>query len=373
MVDPKKDPRRHCQPPEEWPIPGRRAWEAAMTKGDILEPGGAGADWAPLSRRKIAKGYARWLTWLETHQLLDARSAPATRITPERVQDYVADLQLINAPYTVLARVQELYQAIRVMAPNCDWAWLRRIEARVRHQAVSVRGKRQRMVPSESLLSYGAELMVTAEDLATGSLLKRACRFRDGLMIAVLAARPLRRRNFTRIEIDRHLVQVDGAYQLRFEGSETKTGEPIETPFPIALVPQLERYLTEFRPFLLGRTERECERSPQSASSLWISVHGVAMTEIGIYFAISQLTRKRFGHVVSPHLFRDSAATSIAIEDPEHVHIVRSVLGHSSLESGERHYIQARMLEASRRYQQRILELRRQPSVLIRPTEGARR
>jgi len=235
-----------------------------------------------------------------------------------------------------------------------------------------VRGKRQRMVPSESLLSYGAELMVTAEDLATGSLLKRACRFRDGLMIAVLAARPLRRRNFTRIEIDRHLVQVDGAYQLRFEGSETKTGEPIETPFPIALVPQLERYLTEFRPFLLGRTGRESERS-LSASSLWISVHGVAMTEIGIYFAISQLTRKRFGHVVSPHMFRDSAATSIAIEDPEHVHIVRSVLGHSSLESGERHYIQARMLEASRRYQQRILELRRQPSVLIRPTEGARR
>ena len=144
-----------------------------------------------------------------------------------------------------------------------------------------------------------------------------------------MAARPLRRRNFTRIEIDRHLVQVDGAYQLRFEGSETKTGEPIETPFPIALVPQLERYLTEFRPFLLGRTGRESERS-LSASSLWISVHGVAMTEIGIYFAISQLTRKRFGHVVSPHMFRDSAATSIAIEDPEHVHIVRSVLGHSS-------------------------------------------
>jgi hypothetical protein len=38
---------------------------------------------------------------------------PGTRITPERVQDYVADLRIINAPYTVLAGVQELYQAMR--------------------------------------------------------------------------------------------------------------------------------------------------------------------------------------------------------------------------------------------------------------------
>jgi hypothetical protein len=46
------------------------------------------------------------------------------------------------APYTVLARVQELYLAIRVMAPERDWAWLRWIEARVRHGAVLVRDKR---------------------------------------------------------------------------------------------------------------------------------------------------------------------------------------------------------------------------------------
>ena len=87
------------------------------------------------------------------------------------------------------------------------------------------------------------------------------------------------------------------------------------------------------------------------------------MTEIGIYFSISRLTKERFGHVVSPHLFRDSAATSIAVEDPEHVYVVHSVLGHITTQSGERHYIHARTLEASRRYQRRILELRRQSRV----------
>jgi hypothetical protein len=39
---------------------------------------------------------------------------------------------------------------------------------------------------------------------------------------------------------------------------------------------------------------------------------------------ICRLTRALFGHAVNPHLFRDSTATSIAIEDAEHVYIVRS-------------------------------------------------
>ena len=94
---------------------------------------------------------------------------------------------------------------------------------------------------------------------------------------------------------------------------------------------------------------------------LWISAHGAGMTEIGIYFRISQLTRARFGHVINPHLFRDCAATSIAVEDPEHVHIVQAILGHGGNQSGERYYIHAQTLEASRRYQQQILKLRREP------------
>jgi integrase/recombinase XerD len=359
-IDPKKDPARRCRPVELWPAPDRSAWEAAMNKGDVLEPQGGGAAWAPYSRSKIGKGYGRWLTWLDHRGLLDPDSEPAARITPDRVRDYVLELKNINAPYTVLARVQELYQAIRVVAPERDWAWLRRIEARVRHGSVSVRNKRQRVVASKTLISYGVQLMTTADRPESGSPVKRACRYRDGLMIALLAARPLRRRNFARIEIGQHLVRDDdGEYWIRFEGDETKTGEPIDTPVPAALVPRLERYLAEYRPFLLRRAEKRNHSSFGSDPALWIAVRGTAMTEIGIYFAISELTKERFGHVVNPHLFRDSAATSIAIEDPEHVLIVRNVLGHSSLRTAERYYMHAQTLEASRRYQQRILELRR--------------
>ena len=68
---------------------------------------------------------------------------------------------------------------------------------------------------------------------------------------------------------------------------------------------------------------------------------------------------QRFGHMINPHLFRDSAATSIAVEDPESTHITRSILGHDTLRTSERHYNHAQSLEALRQYQHRILELRR--------------
>jgi integrase/recombinase XerD len=269
-IDPKKDPARCCRPLEIWPGSDRRAWKAALHRGDVLEPSGVGADWAPHSRRKIAKGYGRWLTWLETRGLLDPRVDPAERVTAEHVRDYVVELRALNAPY-----MQELYQAIGAMAPERDWAWLRRIETRVRHAAVSVRDKRLRVVPSETLFHLGTELMDAANDPETCTPLKRASCYRNGLMIALLAARPLRRRNFARIEIGAHLVREGDAYWLRFDNSETKTGEPIDAPFPDSLVPHLERYLSQYRPFLL---QRRCHRGGAFVSSIRrISTHGGAV------------------------------------------------------------------------------------------------
>jgi integrase/recombinase XerD len=57
------------------------------------------------------------------------------------------------------------------------------------------------------------------------------------------------------------------------------------------------------------------------------------------------------GVAVNPHLFRGCAATSVAIQDPGHVGVIKSVLGHRSLATGQSYYNQAGSLEASRRHQ----------------------
>ncbi len=52
-----------------------------------------------------------------------------------------------------------------------------------------------------------------------------------------------------------------------------------------------------------------------------------------------------------PHAFRHIAATSIAEADPEHVNIIRDLLGHATLDISERHYNRATGISSCTRVQ----------------------
>ena len=77
-----------------------------------------------------------------------------------------------------------------------------------------------------------------------------------------------------------------------------------------------------------------------------------------IHTRVCRRTEERFGHPINPHLFRDAAATSIAEQDPEHVEMIKAILGHTSLATSQAHYNHANSLEASRRLQRVVAELR---------------
>jgi len=62
------------------------------------------------------------------------------------------------------------------------------------------------------------------------------------------------------------------------------------------------------------------------------------LSEGTLGYQVRQRTRAAFGRAVNPHLFRDCAATSLALEDPAHVRIAAQVLGHGSFRTTERHY-----------------------------------
>jgi integrase/recombinase XerD len=106
------------------------------------------------------------------------------------------------------------------------------------------------------LFEFGLELMGAADGPSGGTPLQRAILYRDGLLIALMAARSLRRHNFSAIEIGRHLVKRGAGYWLCFEANETKTHEPIEVPVPDELIAPLEHYLTVYRRLLARRTGR---------------------------------------------------------------------------------------------------------------------
>lgn len=257
MTDPKKDPRRRCVPFEEWPRPDQEAWNKAIRSGDLLDDTGPAAHWRDGTRQKVQSSYGRWLTFLERQGTLDPIASPETRVTSEVLRAYIDELHEQVSSVTLAGRVTDLSEALRVMAPGHELSFLRRAQQALAVRARPIRNKRQWIVPPASLLHLAIRLMDEAEGNPCPRLAWRACRYRDALMIAMLATRALRRRNFAGIIVGQHLGKIDDRYILLFDGSETKNHRPIEMALPDILTGHIDRYLEVYRPILHGEDRHQ--------------------------------------------------------------------------------------------------------------------
>jgi integrase/recombinase XerD len=348
----KFDPTRRRKKVAEWPMRDRNSWTAALLPGDILDEGGARAHHATSSNDWIARGWGRYLSWLENRGLLDVEQGPADRIVPGQVRDFVIDLEKAGvATGTVLGYLIAIKVIAKIADPRRDWSWLSRIASWVRGRHEPARPKRHRLVAVRVLHDFGIELMTKADGENTQH--RRALAYRDGLLISLLAARALRLRNLAGLILGRTLTRRAEGWWIAIPATETKNREPIDYSWPASLTRHLETYLSEHRSVLAG--------SPgyRDGDPLWVSRYGFPLTVRGIYHAIVGRTRDGLGHAINPHLFRDCLATTVAIEDPDHVLIASSILGHRTPATTEEYYNLAGSLEASRRLQACLMSLRR--------------
>ena len=349
-------PERRCLRLSEWPDTDAKLWQASLASGNLIDGVGSRARYRSISNKKVERGYGRWLTFMARTGSLNI-SPPAARITQAAVIAYVEDMrELQNASYTILARLQELYEAALVMDPGGDWRWIRRVASRVRATSAPSRDKRSRLVTSADLLNLGLDLMRKADQSPTERL--GGIMFRDGAILAFASLRPLRLKNLASIELHRHLVKHGSKWWLTFEPDELKNGDPLEMPWPEILIDSLQTWLRRWRPILCRLRSRWAR---DIGTALWVSSHGSPMTMQAIYDRIVVQTRLAFGFSVNPHLIRDIAASTLADVDPEHVRITAPLLGHRNFGTTERYYIHANMMKATRRYQQELLRLRRGP------------
>ena len=178
----------------------------------------------------------------------------------------------------------------------------------------------------------------------------RAIQFRDGLMLALQAARALRRKNFAQIEIGWHLVRNAGGYVLRFEAAEMKNCRVFEIPVPDELTGDFDRYIEHHRPVLAGGRD---------STALWLARDGNPMTINSVGARFEKITARHLGKPMGLHLARHGLATGLAIEDPDNVRMGASMLGHASFDTTERNYIGARHIEASRKFR-KVVEVPKQ-------------
>lgn len=350
-LHPYEDPARRCLTVEEWPEPDRLAWQAAMMPGDILDGTvGAGFHWSDETREKYRKGYGRWLTFLIVNGLYCAQEAPQERVTPDRVTQYIEALQAQDVgSWTLWGRLAELLASIKAIAPQQDFGWLRKVVRYYENNTVDRRNKHKRLQSADRILNWSIKRM--DEIMDDPPLRDAAVIYRDALVVGFLACCPIRLSNLAMMEVDTHLFRSEHGYRIRFSAEETKTGHPFSATVSQSLTVYFDRYFEEHRPqLLLGAM----------STDVWITRYGKPMRSKAMHLAITRTTKRAFGAPINPHLFRDCAATFVALEDPDHVGIAAPILGHIDPRATEKHYIQANQIAAGRRIRQSVAVLRKQ-------------
>jgi integrase/recombinase XerD len=338
---------------QHWPVADQRMWQGLISPGHILEGAGVCAHWSAATQAVFVRDYGYWLSYLLQSGTDLAAAPPPDRVTPDRVRGYCQSMADVAAE-TRAIRVQRLVMLVRNAKPAGTWQWLlqmrRSLEAASRSQG-SARRKGERIVPSSRLYDAGVRLLERTSAGARLTSFARASAVRDGLMIALLAARPLRLKNFAGLCIGMHLRVSSDGYLIDVPADECKTGRAIETFVPEELCPWLAQYLEWHRPLLLAG---------RAFDHVWINRSGRPFGLSSMSWRICELTQRLIGARVNPHLFRDCAATTIATVDPDHARMIAPLLGHATLRTAELHYNHARGLEAGRKYQAAIRQLRQE-------------
>lgn len=329
---------RRCLPFDDWPPADKAAWHRAIAKGDILDGQGPAAHWAAATKRTNIQHYSRWLGYLQHIGRLDRGCRPEERVATEVVRRYVAHLGAEVAPRTVVSTLVGLKVMMKAMAPDANWRWLADVCNALNRWAKPQKDKASRMRPTEEIYAAAvAELRWLLTTPVTRRIERVA--FRDRLMVAMLAPRPIRLKNFSNIRIGHELRREGRHWVLVIPGEEVKNGQPLEHALPTSLVPFLHVYLDRIRPSFL---------KDRQSQALWLTFEGDTLGYNSIYGRFILVTKRLFGVPINPHLLRDCAATSLSTVSPAAALSAGALLGHRTFATTERYYVRANRLEANR-------------------------
>ena len=329
----------------EWPAADRAAWTKANGPFDFFAADAHAAHWREKTRYQASSAYGRWLAYLAQTSPAALREEPAERATSERLASYFAVVGQRIAAMSVVAEINHLRLALRAIAPGTDLDWLAQLQHRWARLA-QPRERRGKMVDARRLFALGVTLMTAAK--AASDTRAAARDYRDGLLLALLVSRPLRRKNLAELEIGVHLLAVGDGFLVSISADSTKSGQPLEFEVPEDLVPYLAHYLSDVR-----------TRFPNAHrhAGLWPSSKGARLGADAIYDLVCRRTRAAFGHEISPHLFRSIAATTLVRDAPAQSLMASDLLGHAAPATTDQYYTRARTLAASRRYGELIARL----------------
>lgn len=339
-------------PVDQWPARDRSRWETArQPSGPFDDDAGFAARWRPPTIKMCERGYGMWIGWLDRNGQLDPLAHPCDRVSKELIRAFIMEYSVGRAEGTVAGAVRGIAYVLRACAPPDGVHWLTRLAHRMTNTAKPSRPKLPRMVRIADIVLLSDRLMDIGLDKLRQGHRSGAPIYREGLIIGLLAHRPWRRRNLADLRIGHNLFVDDIGIRITIPREETKKGVPFDGYVPKRLEQAVFTYLDRVRPVLF-------KSGIPDERWLWIGRRGRRMPANDISIRVTKTTREHFGRDLSPHLFRDCAATEVALERPELIGMNKQLLGHMTLASSQKFYNQATSFTAYSRHAQVIRILR---------------
>lgn len=318
-------------------------WDRLTRPACLLDDDGGLGQLRPASQAMLRAGYAHWLKWLAQNEPTALETCPVERATIDRLRRWLDTLSRVK-PMTRLAYVSSLVRVLVEAGPDRDWRAHQKLVSRLRSASGSGDPSRKagRIFDSGQLCRLGLDYARTHPKAASTEL-KSAARFRTGTMIALLAVMPMRRMTFCKLQLGSSVWIDKDRIIIAASGDMMKRGNTWEAEVPDVVVDVLRQYLETVRPWLMQRANLQ-------HPFLWVNDLGKPYDPSHLSNRIAWSTKEVLGTRVSAHLFRDAAATTLARHSSASAKLIAPLLGHSSLETAERHYIHANSIDAGRTY-----------------------
>jgi integrase/recombinase XerD len=340
-----------------WPAPWLEAWRATLVPAGFLDDVGTAANWSLRRRQQAEYDAGRFLRWVaEARPELLKRPSMAAALSPELLLAFVENERGRHVRYntlaTAVANILGVARASSIALPETSWDHCWRVVDRLKSRSRTEQSVARHIAHPQDLYRAGVERMHYALNAADEVIDLDG--WQAGLMVALLAAAPIRIKNLASLELDRHLRETPDGYALHLPAEETKTRRPDAWPLPEHLGPYLSHFIEHVRPAMLvrGRAEADHRR-------LWVGAYGQPLEHQAVRTRIKEVTRSALGRPVLPHSFRHSAATAFVLEHPDRPRDAASLLGHTGYRTTERHYVQSRRVLALRAARQVLEEARR--------------
>lgn len=158
-----------------------------------------------------------------------------------------------------------------------------------------------------------------------------AVRVQSALAVAILLNAPMRIRNLSSLELDRHVDQIDpNNIHLVIKDTETKNDQDLDYPLGKTAITILDLYKQVYRPLLV--------KSAQDKGELFISWNGVRKTEVALSVQLKKFIREETGYELSPHTFRHLVGLIFLKRYPGEYETVRKLLGHKDIRTTIKFY-----------------------------------